>query len=43
MSQLASRLAFSFGDYLEWENQQSQRHDLSEPPVMGFTEPEPRP
>ena len=28
MSQLASRLAFTFDDYLEWENQQSQRHEF---------------
>jgi len=28
MSQLASRLAFTFNDYLEWENQQAQRHEF---------------
>ena len=28
MSQLASRLAFTFDDYLEWENQQAQRHEF---------------
>lgn len=42
MSQLASRLAFTFDDYLDCPVEVVYE-DRSEPPVMGFAEPERRP
>ena len=37
MSQSASRLTFTFDDYLQWENQQAQRHEFMRGEVFAMT------
>ena len=37
MSQSASRLTFTFDDYLPWENQQAQRHEFMRGEVFAMT------